>query len=59
MTIKTYGLTLYGKPVDPCLFEWVPAFEEELREQGILAPGEHLDWAQFIGEADASALTHS
>lgn len=59
MTIKTYGLTLYGMPVDPCLLEWVPPFEEELREQGILRPGEHLDWAQFIGEADASALTHS
>lgn len=57
MTIKTYGLTLYGKPVCACLLEWVPAFEEELREQRIIVGG--LTWAQFIGEADASALTHS
>lgn len=57
MTVKTYGLTLYGKPVDQCLLEWVPAFEEELREQGIIT--DRLNWAQFIGEADASALTHS
>lgn len=57
MTIKTYGLTLYGMPVCPCLMEWVPAFEEELREQKIIET--RLNWAQFIGEADASALTHS
>lgn len=57
MAIRTYGLTLYGRPVCPCLFEWVPEFEEELREQGIIDGT--LDWAQFIGEADASALTHS
>lgn len=53
----TTTLTLYGLPVCSCLLTWVPAFEEELRELGIIDG--KLSWSQFIGRASASALVHS
>ncbi len=53
----TTTLTLYGLPVCSCLLTWVPQFEEELRELGIIDG--KLSWSQFIGKASASALVHS
>lgn len=57
MSLPSYAVTLRGKPACPCDAEWIPAFEEELLEQGIITKA--LTIAQLIGMASASALVHS
>jgi len=46
-----------GKPACECLAEWLPAFEAELKAQGLIKVS--IDIAQLIGTAQASALVHS
>lgn len=46
-----------GKAACECLAEWIPPFEEELLELGILT--KPLSIAQLIGLATKSALVHS
>lgn len=46
-----------GFPADSCLITWLPHFEDELREQGIIL--QPLQIMQLIGLAPASADVHS
>lgn len=50
-------LTYRGLPCCSCQAEWFPAFEEELREQGIITGV--LTLAQLIGDAEDSAKVHT
>lgn len=46
-----------GLPACECLAAWLPAYEAELKAQGLIKVS--IDIAQLIGMAKASALVHS
>ncbi len=49
--------TFRGLRACRCHVKWLPAFERELKAQGLIK--ESIDIAQLIGNAEASAGTHS
>ena len=57
MSLPTYTVWFRGFPACPCLAEWLPVFEQELKRRGIVS--ESIDIAQLIGDAAASGNTHA
>lgn len=57
MSLPSYAITFRSLPACPCLAEWLPEFEAELKANGLIKVS--IDIAQLIGMASASALVHS
>lgn len=57
MAYPDYTVWFRGRPACPCLAEWLPVFEAELRRRGSIR--DTIDIAQLIGGAAASGGTHA
>lgn len=53
----SYIIDFRGRPACPCLAAWLPVFERELLDRGVIKHS--IDIAQLIGGAAASGGTHA
>lgn len=58
MTLPAYTVTFRGLPACPCQATWIPVFERELQDRGLLAAGQLLRIYQLIGGYSGSGGTH-
>lgn len=55
----SYIVQFRGKPACPCQVAWLPVFEQELKDLGVLKKDESLHIYQLIGGAPQSGGTHT
>lgn len=59
MYIPRYSVNFRGHVACPCLAQWIPHYEAELRRRGILGDDEEITIYRLIGYTDSIAGLHS